>query len=157
MIIVSCTNEAIQYDYSYGNKQINTYMQSLEANKNKYFKKEVDLNENSSQGAVAIGYFENNNLKIIESTIFGETGKKIFDVYFINEHLTYLVEVEIRYDKTIYETDFKIIEENIINYVLFEGKELFRYNKEFKTLEEVKDKSKYIDILNDLSNQFIGE
>ncbi len=145
MINVSCSNEPKPNSFNEVEEKINNYNNVFDVNK--FNKKEVNLNELSSQGGTVIGYYEDTKLKYMITTFFGETGKKLYYYYFIDESLTYFEEIDIKYDKPIYEEGSKILRETIKKYIVLNDK-LFEYKEKTRELQNIKGASNYLDILN---------
>lgn len=147
MLNVSCETNTSSLKYSSAKETIDTFLQNFETNKSKYQLKQAELIDISSQGGMVIGYYEDGKLKYIESAIFGETGKILYDIYFINNSLVYFIETDIKYDKTIYDEDFKIMEKNVKEYII-NNDTMYQYNEKLILLDEG-IKSKYVNTLND--------
>lgn len=135
ILIVSCSDKTTSYSYDEIKNQIENFTQDLKENKDNYQVKEVDLYDVSSQGGMIVGYYHDKELRHIEVGIFGEMGRVLYDVYYINEGLIYLIKVDIEYDKPVYEDDFKVLEENIDEYIIISNK-IFEYDKELKTVSD---------------------
>lgn len=146
ILIASCSNYSKNYKYTIIKSKIESFVKDFDVNKNKSPKNEVELNEYSSEGGIVIGYYKGNNIKYIESIIYGEMGKTFYDIYFIDNTLTYFIKTDIKYDKPIYEDDFKIIEEKIKKYVILE-EGLLEFNEMSETLNDVDKASIIIDAI----------
>jgi hypothetical protein len=147
MLSISYGLKSCYFTYNSAKGTVETFLQDFNTNKNKYQIKYAELNDLSSQGGLLNGYYEDENLKYIESSIFGETGKILYDIYFINNSLVYFVETHVKYDKTIYDEDFKVLEQNVREYLIKNDK-IYQYN-ETLTLLDNDDIYKYLKVLND--------
>ncbi len=136
VISISCSKNDNLSTFDSIKKNVNAYVQYCKENKDIFQTKEVGFNDISSEGGIINGYYFDNQQKYIKVGIFGEMGKKLYYIYFVNELLTYFVITDIQYDKPIYEEDFKVLEEDTNEYVIIKGK-MFKYEIKLEPLDGV--------------------
>jgi hypothetical protein len=65
----------------------------------------------SSEGTLATGYFEGTSLRKVRAEVAGETFRSWLDIYLDpSGAVVHVRELEERYDKPMYEPDFKVVE-----------------------------------------------
>jgi hypothetical protein len=84
---------------------------SVRDNLKNYSTKSIDLSGESTEGGQAKGYYKGKQLKLIEITSFGETGKSKLEYYFDNGQLFFALELQYKYNRPIY-WDKKHMQEN---------------------------------------------
>ncbi|WP_299892519.1 hypothetical protein [uncultured Lacinutrix sp.] len=67
-----------------------------------YDKKVINSANESNEGKQIIGYYDKNNIKLIEVLSFGETGKRKIEYYFNKEQLFFVYDSDYRYNRPIY-------------------------------------------------------
>ncbi len=73
--------------------EIRRLYKKTQDNKTSYTKKSLDDFENSSEGGELTGYFEKENLKLIEINYYGHMGKSVNEIY-VNDSLIYFIFVQ---------------------------------------------------------------
>ena len=137
---VSCNSE---HNFSKVTKEIQKTINDFESYRKDYTQKEIDTSNliQSAEGSRATGYYNNLGiLKFIEGNIYGEMGRKIYEIYIINESTIYLTITDLKYSKPIYESDYGIKEKGITKYVQIKGNLMF-YNEKNDSLDSIKDES----------------
>ena len=129
---------------------INDFMNDFKDSKEEYLIKEAPLDDMSTQGGEIKGYYIDNKLKYIDINIFGETGKIVYEIAYLNDTVVYFTKNEITYDKPIYFPDFTVQNEIISNYILY-NKHIFEYNKELKQVSDDIE-LEYMEFLEDINN-----
>jgi len=83
-------------------KKIKKSYKEIVKNKDSYINKSTDLMGGSSEGGHAIAYFEDNNIRLIDVTWYGEMGKTARSYYYKNEKLFFIFEEIYTYNAPIY-------------------------------------------------------
>lgn len=74
----------------------------IRSNLKSYTSQFLDVMNESTEGGKGIAYYNNNDLKLIEITLFGENGKNIVEYYFKNETLFFVFSQRYNYNMPIY-------------------------------------------------------
>ncbi|MGE5397758.1 MAG: hypothetical protein ACM3MK_09535 [Chitinophagales bacterium] len=129
---------------------IDTLVSDQKNSLSKYSIREADINGESTEGGLIKGYYKGNVLMVIEASIFGEMGKKEYEIYFIKQDFTYCIERNMEYDKPVYDSSSNIKDTRVIRYVLV-GNRVYEHNRDRRTLSKI-DKSNPI---NEVINDFV--
>lgn len=108
---------------------------------NKYKQREKDIQGESSEGGVIIGYYYRNELKKISVRYYGETGNILVECYLNNNMPFFILESESSYDKPIYidgativavtENRFYFHKNELIKWIMPGNKEVKKNAKSF--------------------------
>lgn len=111
-----------------------------------YQMKTVSVFDMSTEGGETTGYYKDNVIQKISSTLLGETGKQIRDYYFNKQQLIFVLEIDHRYNAPIY-LDQKLADEMGVSQVfdiekteIIENRLYLKNDKIFKWLN-TKDNS----------------
>lgn len=87
----------------------------------------------STEGAVAIYYLKNNKIEKIVAVYLGETGRTLYELYYNNENLIFVLEQRYQYNRPIYWTTK--MEQELLGNNRFEPKtEIFESRYYFSNL-----------------------
>jgi hypothetical protein len=78
--------------------------QDIRNNLKSYDTVSTDLEEGSTEGGEATGYYNGKDIKLIEITYYGEMGKTKLEYYFDNGRLFFVFENRYKYNRPIYDT-----------------------------------------------------
>jgi|LSQX01.1.fsa_nt_gb hypothetical protein len=122
-------------DFNSIEHDIQTYMHDFNEYRGNYVVKQGDYFV-SAEGGTIEGYYDNGSLKYIEVNIYGEMGRKCYNIYYIDELMTYFIETVIQYDNPIYYEDgYNIIKETKEEYIVIDGK-VCKYSNVLETLSD---------------------
>ena len=62
----------------------------------------IEITDESTEGGQATGYYDKSDLKMIEATWFGETGKRITEYYFDNGKIFFAFDRMFTYNRPMY-------------------------------------------------------
>jgi len=110
-------------------KEIKKNYKEVVKNKNSYFKKSQDLTGGSSEGGQVIAYFEDNNIRLIDVSWFGEMGKTTRSYYYKNEQLFFIFEQIYTYNAPIYYDKETAKEDNSVEF--FDNKKTTRLENRY--------------------------
>jgi hypothetical protein len=111
-----------------------------------YTKKTVNLYDESTEGAQAIGYYKNDELKKIIIWYYGETGKALKEYYYKADNFFFVYSKEFRYKLPIYnDSNVEVINSKEDRYYFYNGtlikwisgnKTISSISKEFSSYNE---------------------
>jgi hypothetical protein len=84
---------------------------NIRANLDNYDLKSIDIIGESTEGGQGLAYYSDNNIKLIEITWYGETGKRKIEYYFDNKQLFFAFDSRYQYNRPIYWNE-KLAKEN---------------------------------------------
>ena len=112
LLLTSCVSSTSSEDLK---KAIDQEVAQIEELKPTYETEERDSVLTSSQGGTDLAYYDMSNalsheymreLKKIETTLYGETGKTVMDFYYDESGLIYISEESTSYSTSIYDENF---------------------------------------------------
>ncbi|WP_109437654.1 hypothetical protein [Aquimarina sp. AU119] len=83
-------------------KEIRSEYKLIRNNMASYIKKDIDIELNTTEGSYITAYLDHEDLKLIEVTEFGETGKNIIAYYFKDKKLFFAFNQRHKYNRPIY-------------------------------------------------------
>ncbi len=93
-------------------KDIRTKYKYIRDNLHTYDTTMADVRNESTEGGLLTGYYNNNNLKLMEVWLLGETGKRKIEYYFDNEQLFFVFDTYYQYNRPIYWDEKRAKENN---------------------------------------------
>jgi len=78
-----------------------TYAQ-IEANLKKHASKQINVDNQSTEGGEAIGYFDGKTLKKMDVSLLGETGKNFYSFYYSDDKLIFALFTRHQYNAPFY-------------------------------------------------------
>ncbi|MFB6319553.1 hypothetical protein [Saccharicrinis sp. FJH54] len=68
----------------------------------RYEEKKIDISDDSTEGGEVVAYYDGTELKIIQMSWFGETGKRILEFYIVNGEVFFAFDQHFNYNRPIY-------------------------------------------------------
>jgi hypothetical protein len=110
-------------------KEIRKNYKEVVKNKNSFFKKSQDLMGGSSEGGQAVAYFEEDIIRLIAISWYGEMGKTTRSYYYKNEKLFFIFEEIYTYNAPIYYDKETAKEDNSVEF--FDDKKTTRLENRY--------------------------
>lgn len=142
-------NNIYQKNGSLIKTKIDSYIKNIEENKKNYKKVQTDLKVQSTEGGMVVAYYENEILRYISSSVFGELSQWNYKIYFIDESLTYFVETKEKYNKPFYMEGSKVVQVKEKPLVILENK-WYKFCGENEMLTEQKKMTRYESIFKNI-------
>ena len=81
---------------------IKTKYRAIHASINTYDTVTHNLNDETTEGGYATGYYQKKKLKLIRTFYYGETGKSVIEYYFDAGELFFVIEKNVTYNRPVY-------------------------------------------------------
>ncbi len=116
-------------------QQIRSEIENIKSDSSKFRMEEKSFPGYSSEGGVIKKYFDDNPMRMIDLTVYGETGQSFSRFFVTNGKLIYLSVTEERYKMPLYmgKPEIRSVEEN---QYYFKDQKLIRWLKNRNTIVE---------------------
>lgn len=146
VLLTGCNVKEGQTTFKSLQSKIDNYLTSFDVSS--YEKKHINFIDMSTEGGNLFGYLENQEVRYIEANLYGVSQDNHYEIFFIDEAMTYFTVLTSVYNKPIDEAGSSIESETLIEYLLVDGK-LALYDTSMETLTEIEDSSGLKSMIND--------